>query len=331
MKVLIDNNHSFTYAHGGIQTFIENLIINLKASGIEAEPMNWANSKQTGDIVHFFYRPNEEYLKILQGKVKIVINVLLGPSTNFSSSKLLYRKLLYHILKKYMSGISNSLSINYGSYAEAVIYHSEYEKYLGSKLFNCPLNNSFVILPGVQDEYYQYKNKLNILRQDYLVTLATIYEVKNSIYLAKLAIRSKIPVVFIGKPFDSGSLYFNEFKKLVDNKFVIYKGDPPIEEKAKLLHNAKAFILLSKYESAPNAISEAAACGCPLILPDLKWAVNNYMGYANFISIVNENESALQLKSIYEDKLNEIPIFPVKSWQEVTTDIINIYKRILNN
>ena len=230
-----------------------------------------------------------------------------------------------------MKGISNSLSVNYGSYADAVIYHSEYEKQLGSILFNCPLNNSFVVLPGVQEEYYKYKNKLNNFREDYLVTLATIYEVKNSLFLAKLAIKSQIPVVFIGRPFDSSSWYFNEFKKLVDNKFVIYKGDPSIEEKAKLLNNAKAFILLSKYESAPNAVAEAAACGCPLILPDLKWAVNNYNSYANFISVTNEAKSVKQLKSIYYSKLNNMPIFPVKSWADVTSDIINIYKMILNN
>jgi glycosyltransferase involved in cell wall biosynthesis len=329
MKVLIDNNHSFAYAHGGIQTFIENLLINLNANGIEAEILNWANPDQTGDIVHFFYRPSEEYLKILRGKVKILINVLLGPTTNYSGSQLVLRKLLYHSLQKYMKGISNSLSLNYGLYADAVIYHSEYEKQLGNILFKCPLDNSFVVLPGVHDEYYQYKKIPNAKREDYLVTLSTIYEVKNSIFLAKIAQRSKIPTVFIGRPFDNNSDYFKEFQKLVDNKYVIYKGMLPTNEIAKLLYNAKAFILLSNYESAPIVLSEASACGCPLILPDLNWATKNYKGFARFISNKNANTAVKQLQDIYRNDLNPSPIFPTKNWSEVTSDIINIYKKII--
>jgi len=211
MKVLIDNNHSFAYAHGGIQTFINNLIKFLPNTGVEVEPLRWWDEKQFGDIIHFFYRPTEEYLNILKPKTKIVINVLLGPITSFNWFQIEIRRIVYNLLNITAAGITNTLSINYSRYSDAIIYHSNYEKDLGNSLFKADNQKSFVILPGVKEEYLIYKDKLNEERSEYLVTLSTIYEVKNSVFLALLAKKTEIPIVFLGRPFDKNSIYYRNF------------------------------------------------------------------------------------------------------------------------
>jgi glycosyltransferase involved in cell wall biosynthesis len=330
LKILIDNNHSFAYAHGGIQNFIENSIEHLNLIGVEAETLRWWDVSQKGDLIHFFYRPSEEYLRILKGKKKIVTNVLLGPLSSMNIYQRQLRKYMYWIITNYMNGFSNDLSLNIGQYSDAVIYHSEIEKKIGMELLQIPLEKSFVILPGVEEEYYSYYNKKNSDRKNYLITLSTIYEVKNSVYLAKLARFTKIPIIFLGKPFNENSKYYREFLSLVDDQYVIYLGDPSTEEKAKLMFDAKGFILLSKYESGPNVVNEASACGCPLILSDLGWAKSNYFGYASFVSIGDMNLASKQLVEIYRN-IKTQKIFPVKNWHEIAIQLKRVYEFAINS
>jgi glycosyltransferase involved in cell wall biosynthesis len=330
MKILIDNNHSFAYAPGGIQTFIENTIINLREKGLDAENLRFWDSSQVGDIIHFFYNPSDEYKKILKGNTKIVINLLLGSLSSLDSYKIIFRKYIYSFLRYYAKGFSNKLGLNIGNFADAVIFHSMCDKKYGEKLFKIPSKKTFLIYPGVRDEYLVYKSRKNLNRKKHLITLSTIYEVKNSVYLANLAHSTGIPIVFLGKPFNYNSEYFKKFLTLVDDKNVIYYGDPTTEEKSKLLFEAKGFILLSNYESGPNVIQEASACGCPLILSDKKWAKENYEGYASFITINNNKVAGKQLLKIYE-QLDSQKIFPVKSWPEVAEELLNIYNFVLNS
>jgi glycosyltransferase involved in cell wall biosynthesis len=329
MKILIDNNHGFSFAHGGIQTFIENLLQVLPTFGCEAEPLRWWDASQTGDLVHFFYRPNDEVAALVRSKCKVVTSLLLGPYTSLNPFGLFCRQAMFSAMRKFASGTASNLGLSIAQHSDAFIFYSPIEREIGQRLFSVSSNNSHVVLPGVAQEYLKFRGELNPGRKDYLVTLSTIYPVKNSVYLARLAKRARIPICFLGKPFDIKSGYFSEFRNEIDNRYVVYLGDPPAKEKAQIMHDSRAFILVSSYESAPVVVSEASACGCPLILADRMWARTNYDGYAHFLNISDLDSTARRLREYYENVSPADTLYPVKSWQEVGASVAGIYRRCL--
>src|SRR4029077_19922881 len=58
MKVLFSHGLPFFLAHGGTQTFVESLMRELPALGVEVEPERWWDETQLGDIIHFIGRPS---------------------------------------------------------------------------------------------------------------------------------------------------------------------------------------------------------------------------------------------------------------------------------
>jgi glycosyltransferase involved in cell wall biosynthesis len=326
MKILIDNNHGFSFAHGGIQNFVESLMRVLPAYGCDAEPLRWWDANQRGDLVHFFYRPNDEVAALVKSKCKVVTNLLLGPYTSLKPLDLFARKAMFSAMRRFAPGVAANLGLGIDRYSDAFVFHSPLEREIGQRLFSTRPAASHVVLPGVSQEYLQYRGSPNTGRNEKLVTLSTIYPVKNSLFLARLAKKAKIPVSFLGKPFDAGSEYFKEFQNEVDNRFVFYLGDPPASEKARIMHDARAFILISSYESAPAVISEASACGCPLILADRMWARTNYEGYARFLQISDLESTTRGLRECYERVSEAERLFPVCSWEEVGALMAEIYK-----
>jgi glycosyltransferase involved in cell wall biosynthesis len=80
-------------------------------------------------------------------------------------------------------------------------------------------------------------------------------------------------VLFVGKPFAAGDSYWEQFRQLVDNKYVRHQPHVASEqEMIGLLQRARGFVLNSRFENWSLAAHEAAACDLPLLLPDLPWS-----------------------------------------------------------
>jgi len=186
MKVLIDNDHSFAYAHGGIQELINNLLIIAPKFGIEVEPLRWWDSEQHGDIVHFFYKPNIPYLSLIKSKSKIVISSSLAPNLDDSLVKKNARKFFYLFAKFFLHGVSNSLALNLHEYALAalesekknviitardcprdVLKYSDYRYwplYIISRIVYSKANNLITVSPYVYDYIQKFnKNKISVI------------------------------------------------------------------------------------------------------------------------------------------------------------------------
>ena len=168
---------------------------------------------------------------------------------------------------------------------------------------------------------------------DYLISIATITERKNTLLLAEAARHAKTPVVFLGKPYSTNDEYYLRFKALVDDKFVRYPGYVSEEEKYRLIRSARGFVLLSQFESGCIAVYEAAAAGLPLLLSDLPWAaeVYNHVAGACFVSPGNGVTIASKLAAFFRSvHRGSQPTFPVPSWRDVARRYLSVCEKVLS-
>lgn len=327
MKIIFDAKPPFAWAHGGAQVLVEKLMQYLPELGVEVEPLRWWDEKQTGDILSLFYWPDSNILYAKRRGLKIVNYVFLDGFTSKSKLSLFARKLLIKSFKRVFNSYSTALGWNYNNIADAFIYPSNYDKQVGNYLFDADLNRSHVVLHGVDDKYFVKPDGV-FHKEDYLISVGTIHERKNSLLLAEIAKTTKIPVVFLGKPYNSSEPYYQKFLKMVDNEYVIYKGFVSEDDKIELLRRARGFILLSKAESGNIAVLEAFASGCPVFLPDLGWARGIYDGYATFGQLCNRRKLIRQISNFFScsDKITRK--FPVLSWREVSGKYLEVYKEL---
>jgi len=327
MKVLFDAKPPFAWAHGGAQVLVEKLMRHLTELGVEIEPLRWWDEKQTGDVLCLFYWPNSSIQYAKKRGLKVVNYVFLDGFTSKSNVSLWGRKILIKVFRSIFNNYATELGWNYNSLADAYIYPSDYDKSIGHFLFGADLSRSHVVLHGVDDRYL-VKNDVFSPKGDYLISVGTIHERKNTLLLAEIAKRTKVPVMFLGKPYSSDDPYFQEFAKMVDGKYVIYKGFINETEKIGYLRQARGFILLSKAESGNIAVLEAFASGCPVFLPDLGWARGIYDGYAIFGQLADREKLIAQIRDFYSqaDKIKER--CPVSSWREVSEKYLEVCKDV---
>jgi len=330
MKVLFDAKPPFAWAHGGAQVLVEKLMQHLPELGVEVEPLRWWDEKQFGDILCLFYWPNNSILYAKKRGLKIVNYVFLDGFTSKSEMSLLARKLFIKTFRRFFNNYSTELGWNYNKIADAYIYPSNYDKYIGNYLFDAGIEKAQVILHGVDDHYLRQEWN-NDRKGDYLISVGTIHERKNSLLLANIARKAKIPIMFLGKPYNLNDLYFKEFMKLVDNKYVLYMGFVEEADKIKYLKDARGFILLSRAESGNIAVLEAFALECPVFLPDLGWARGIYDGYAEFGHLNNLKKLTSQVLAFYNYPKEKDKRFPVLSWKEVTRKYLQVYTEVLEN
>ena len=83
MKVLFSHGIPFFLSHGGVQTFVESLMRELPALGVEVEPERWWDETQRGEIIHFVGRPNATYICLAKQKgFKIVMTEFLDQTAS---------------------------------------------------------------------------------------------------------------------------------------------------------------------------------------------------------------------------------------------------------
>lgn len=148
-------------------------------------------------------------------------------------------------------------------------------------------------------------NELNFKenKKDYIVSLGRIEQNKNIDFVIRFSKKYNIPLIIAGSIADKW--YFeNKVKPHVDGKLIKFIGKVNEQQKNKLLGNAKALIMPTKYEEAfGRVVVEAMACGTPVIafkkgaLPEL--VINNKTGF-----LIKENDLVSAKKAF--DKLKNI-------------------------
>ena len=172
------------------------------------------------------------------------------------------------------------------------------------------------ILPyGVDDEFLNAQRRL---RAEHLICTATITERKRVLALAQAAFIAKTPLWIVGKTYGSNDEYGNNFRDFIYQTNGLIKHIPHVDGRealAKMLTEARGFVLLSTMETVSQSALEAASCGSPLLLSDLDWARvafgKNALYCDPYAKPVN---MANKLKSFYEICPSFSQNFQAGSW-----------------
>lgn len=333
MKIIFSHSMPFFLGHGGIQTLTEALMREVALLGVEVEPERWWDERQQGDILHYIGRPFITNVRVARQKgFKVVVTENMGQTAGRGFSRLLMQRCLMETARAILpAAFMERLSWDVYREADALVFVVNPEWKAAQYLFRAPAERGHIIPHGLDPAAMECLAQPQA-EQDYLVCMATIYPVKNSVLLARAARLAQTPIVFLGKPYSATDPYFMEFKELVDGKFVRYPGFVDGEQKYRWLRGARGFALLSQYESGCIALYEAAAAGLPLFLSDFPWASKVYhdVAAATFVRASSAEAVAPMLKAFYAQAHRQArPTFPILTWRRVAERYVEVYRTIL--
>jgi glycosyltransferase involved in cell wall biosynthesis len=329
VKVLFDHPDPFSLAHGGFQIQIEQTRLALIDAGVDVDFLQWWNSRQKADLIHFFGRPRADYIRMAHGKgCKIVIGELLTAAGSRSRGELALQRLCTGVFRKILPSMFTA-RLAWESYrlADACIALTPWEAHLMHYLFGAPRERVHVLPNGVEEVFF---NSPPASRGQWLVCTATITERKRVLELAEAAVRAQTPVWIIGKPYADSDSYAQQFFALAGQHPGFIRTDPvPFDARARLAAvygEARGFVLLSAMETRSGAAEEAAACGCPLLLTDLPWARSVFGATASYCPIGGVAATARHLRAFYDLAPTLPKPLKPKTWPDVGRQLKEIYQ-----
>lgn len=334
MKILFNCHTPFSFAHGGAQIQIEQTMAALKKSGVDVAPLFWYDSQQNGDIIHHFGRIPPALIKLAHARnVRVVATAFEGGAGQRSRlNRFLlgsFRRTVRAAAHLIPPWVQDHLTWEAYQQSDAVIAMTPYEAELIRELFLTQEGKIHFVPNGVESVFLEASDEV---RGKWIVCTGSIIPVKQVHKLAEMAIISKSPVWFIGKPFDPDDPYAVKFADLCKtSEYLRYDG--PISDRmvmAQAYRQARGFVLLSKWESLSLAALEASACGCPLLLSDLPWATKYFKNNATYCRAdVSPEVAAQSLRKFYDNiHLAPLPQRPL-SWMGVAEKLIAVYGSLL--
>jgi glycosyltransferase involved in cell wall biosynthesis len=331
MKILFDHQLPFMLAHGGLQIQIERTKESLEKIGTEVEYVQWWNASQSGQVIHFFGRPQSSYIESAHAKgIRVVMSELLGGlGARPPLSRVIQRALISSSRKILPSPFTAKLAWESYKIADAVIALTSYEADLMTKMFDAAPQKVHVVPNGVEAVFF---DSPEVERGKWLICAATITERKRVLEVARAAIAAGTPLWVIGRPYADAAPYFKQLHDLCLKNSQVLKYEGAIEDRARLAgiyREARGFVLLSTMESLSLSALEAAACGCPLLLSDLAWARGVFGSGASYCSVrASTTGTASALRVFYESA----PTLPLpekpKMWIDIARDLQQIYELV---
>ncbi len=333
MRVLSYHLVPFAFAHGGLSIQILRTRDALQEIGVEVEFLRWWDSRQTGDVLHFFWRVPTH---ILQGArhegMKVVQADLLTEQGSRSGARLKLQRILIHVTQRTLPSIAAS-SFQWGSYqlADACVAFTEWEARLMATLYGAPPRKIHVIPNGVEDAFL---NSRPANRGPWLVCAATITERKRVLELAEAAARAKTPLWIIGKPYSESDPYFQRFVAFTKAHSGVVRYEGAIHDRARLVQvyrEARGFVLLSGMETLSLSALEAAACECPLLLSRLPWATTVFHERACYCPLgAPAARTASFLRQFYDAAPGLKPPPRPLTWLQVGQQLKRLYESLFN-
>jgi len=332
LKILIDHPNPFLLAHGGFQIQIEETKRGLEEIGIEVEWLRWWDCHQSGEIIHYFGRPNAAYIDFAHGKgVKVVISELLtGLGSRSSLARTLQKSVMCLAQTALPKTFTSRMAWETYTKADACIALTTWEASLMKQMFGAPSHRLFVVPNGVELEFFESPK---VPRESWLVCTATITQRKRVVELAKAAILAQVPVRFLGSPYSEGDPYFVEFSALAQQfpSIVLYGGSVnDRRELARIYRQARGFVLLSSMESLSLSALEAVACETPLLLSDLPWARTSFGQHAWYCDPFSKLQSMAQkLREFYNASPTIAPAPKPENWSDIAQKLKTIYESVI--
>jgi glycosyltransferase involved in cell wall biosynthesis len=331
MKIILDCHVPAMLAHGGAQIQIGQTQHALQAIGIEAEFMRWWDTRQTGEVIHFFGRMPADQIRFAQKKgMKVVMAELLTASGSQNAAQRLARRVFRWTAENFAPR-TIAAAFQWESYrlADACIANTPWEKHLMEFKFGAPPEKIFVVPNGVEEVFSQSPRTA---RGDWLVCTATITGRKRVLELAQTAVAAQTPVWIIGQAYADNDVYAQKFFAFAKQnpKFIRYEGG--VSDRAglaKIYRAARGFVLLSAMETRSLSAEEAAACECPLLLADLPWAHSVFGAQASYCPFAGIAETAAVLQKFYAAAPALPPPPRPATWRDVAEQLKLVYKTIL--
>ena len=337
MKVLIDCfGTPFFLAHGGAHTQVVSTADGLRECGVEVEYSRWWDGKQSADLIHSFGVPNRTYIEFATAKGIPVVNTTLFTATcNRSPLQLSLQGAMVSALLGIPSfppwgAIRSQLMWSCFKACDLSIVGLEAEADVLKKVYGVPRSKIRVIPLGLQNTFLEAGHGAR--DNDELITTGTITERKRSIELARMAISAKVPIRFVGKPYDVNSQYWRDFSTLIDGQYVRYTSHTEsVGEMIELLQHSRGYVLASDYENWCLSAHEAIACGLPILVPDQRWSRELFGNQAQYWLPGDSKHGAQSLKRFY-DACPSLPVpnTHLHSWVDVGEMLLDCYRDVLN-
>jgi glycosyltransferase involved in cell wall biosynthesis len=336
MNILIDNfGIPFFLAHGGASTQICGTLRGVRSQGVSVEFAQWWDTEAKPDLIHCFGIPKPDYLKYAFEKgIPVVCTNLFTAACNRSHRRMDWQgrawKLFDSIGKVPVVGRYFSKNeLQSLQKCSLCIVGIEAESQVLQRTFGIPRDRIRIVPLALSDEYL--KPPVSSTKEDYLITTGTITERKRSIELANLAHQMKVPICFVGKPYDTASPYWHAFRNLIDGRFVRHiPHTESVVAMQGLLQSAKGFVLYSDYENWCLSAHEAAACGLPMLLPSQPWSIERFGSDASYFTAGKRSSHGCELLTFYKNAENlPVPTLRHQSWNEIGMILVDLYKELV--
>ena len=334
VKVLIDNTLPFALAHGGAQTQVELTRQALEHAGLEVEWLRWWDDRQRGDLIHLFAPADIGYLQLARQKgMPVVLTTLLTAECNFPPAQLRRKRWKVALMPKVpgFAGISGLMPWNSFHLCTMNVVGLAIEKRVLEDVYGVPPAKVCAVPLGTSEAYLRAAPSPRA--GDHLICTGTITARKRTNDLARLALRSETPILFVGKGYRPDDPYFLEFQSLVDGRFVRHQphvdGEPAMIE---LYRAARGFVIYSDVENWCLSAHEAAACGLPVLLRPLPWAQERFGAQARYFAGREPDPSADP--AILREFFDQAPALPppainLPGWPEVGERLREVYAACL--
>jgi glycosyltransferase involved in cell wall biosynthesis len=334
MKILFDHPSPFALAHGGFQTQIEQSKAGLERLGVEVEYFRWWDDQQTGDLIHHFTAPTVSYLKMARAKgIPVVVTHLFTATCNRTPLQLKIQAAITRTLLALPGWGMIRDQLNWRSFqmADHLVVSLNAERRILRSVFGLPDERISNVPYGLHRDFLEAGKPSR--SETYLITTGTITERKRSVELALMAREAQAPILFVGKPYNRESPYWKKFAELIDNRFVLYRDHVSSQaEMISLLQSSRGFVIFSEIENWCLSAHEAAACGLPVLLPDLPWSRECFAAQANYLDAKNTPQNPAKLRSFYEKCPGlAAPAMKFYSWDDVANQLKACYQSLLKS
>ena len=336
MKILHYVGYPLGWAKGGHAIQIMNIIQAIDRLGVVNEWLDHSRIEgQAADIVHYWTRPpnDSHWHYARQQRFKLVISELHALGA-------MRPRWQWHLRRYLAIGLRHALGRNlYGSFGaglypicDAAIAVTPQEADYMRIVFGAPTDKTCWIPNGVDDLFLAQGGVSEEFHG--LLYIGYICERKNSVAVAKAARQAQVPIKFVGDgPFGKNDAYLNEFKSLVDDKYVFWAGEITERERlATMLRGSRGLLLASRSEASPLSILEALACKCPVMASSLR---NLRAYYGDAICYCHPPALPIfitELQAFHEACKNGLSQnFPVSSWADVGLEYFRVYQKILGH
>ena len=338
MRVLIDHNEPFLLAHGGLQVQIEKTAGALASRGVDLDFLHWWDACIAPDVIHFFGVPTFHYAERARSKgIKLVVTHLLTNTCNRSPRSIAIQSLVTRVMMgvSAMDGICRRFGWRSLQLADAVIVGLSIEKAVMRRVWNIEASKLHVVPLGLSEPFFSEREKtpfdpppLPFEPQSFLVSVGTICARKRQVQLARMAIASGIPVVFVGGPLSETDPEWIELNRLSKDGGIAVLGHISSPEMLEQVYRAgRGFVHYSDGENWCLAAHEAAACGLPLLLPDQPWARERFGNAPMFFGKNSLSDDLGILREFHRSAPTlHSPTIRHFSWSEIADQLIGIYK-----